>query len=122
MVRTILAVVGGLVVWTLVATLLDIGLRLALPGYREAEPALAFTLTMMIARLTLAVIASLAAGAATQAIAPAGKWAPWMVGLIGLALFLPEHIRIGARLPLWYHAFFLVTLVPLVVLGARIWG
>src|SRR6185436_964244 len=118
--RTILAVIGGLMAWTLVATLLDIGLRLVRPGYREAEPALAFTLTMMIARLSLAVIASLAAGAAARSIAPASNLAPWIIGLVALAIFLPEHIRIGARLPLWYHLFFLVTLAPLVGLGARI--
>ena len=119
MVRTILAVIGGLVAWAVVATLLDIGLRLALPGYREAEPALAFTLAMKLSRLTLAVIASLAAGATVGTIAPASRWAPWIAGLIMLALFLPEHIRIWSLLPVWYHLFFLVTLAPLVALGAR---
>jgi len=120
MVRTILAVIGGLVTWTAVATLIDIGLRLALPGYREAEPVLAFTLVMMIARLALAVVASLAAGAAVGAIAPAGRWAPWLVGLVALAVFVPAHIRIWNSLPIWYHLFFLVTLAPLVALGARL--
>jgi len=118
--RTILGVIGGLVAWVAIATVLDIGLRYALPGYREAEPLLVFTLTMKIARLTLALIASLGAGAAARAIAPASRWAPWLVGLILLALFLPEHIWIGARLPLWYHLFFLITLAPTVALGARL--
>ena len=118
--RTILGVLGGLVTWTIVVTLLDIGLRFVLPGYRAAEPALAFTLTMKIARLTEAVIASLAAGAAVRAIAPTSTWAPWIVGLIAVAIFLPEHIRIWDRLPVWYHLFFLVTLAPFAALGARI--
>lgn len=120
MLRTILAVIGGLVAWAVVATLLDIGVRYALPGYRAAEPLLLFTMPMKIARLSLAVIASLAAGAVARAIAPASKAAPWIVGLILLALFLPSHIQIGARLPLWYHLFFLVTLAPLVALGAQL--
>src|SRR5436309_2711038 len=114
MMRTILAVIGGLVAWALVATLLDIGLRLALPGHREAEPVLAFTLTMKLARLTLALLASLAAGAAIGTIAPASRPAPWVAGLIMLAIFLPEHIRIWPLLPVWYHLFFLVTLAPFV--------
>ena len=120
MVRTILAVIGGLVAWALVATLLDIGLRLALPGYHAAEATLAFTLTMKLARLTLAVLTSLAAGMATRAIAPASRLAPWLVGLIMLAFFLPVHISIWPLLPVWYHLFFLVTLAPLVALGARL--
>lgn len=117
--RTILAVVGGLMAWAVVATLLNIGLRLALPGYSEAEPALAFTLAMKIGRLSLAVAASLAAGAVARSIAPASRAAPWVVGLVTLALFLPVHIQIWERLPVWYHLFFLITLAPLVALGAR---
>ncbi|MBV9883530.1 MAG: hypothetical protein JO276_11020 [Sphingomonadaceae bacterium] len=118
--RTILAVIGGLVAWALVATVLDIGLRLALTGYHAAEATLAFTLTMKLARLTLAAIASLAAGAVIGAIAPSSRLAPWIAGAIMLALFLPEHIRIWPLLPVWYHLFFLITLAPLVVLGARL--
>ena len=118
--RTVLAVVGGIVAWMVVATVLDIGLRLALPGYHDAEATLAFTLGMKIARLSLAVAASLAAGAAARWIAPTSKAAPWIVALILLALFVPEHIRIGSRLPLWYHLFFLLTLAPFVALGARL--
>ena len=91
--RTTFGVVGGLVTWAAVATVIDIGVRVALPGYRAAEPLLAFTLAMKIARLTLAAVASLAAGYAARAIAPASRFAPWLVGLVLLALFLPEHIR-----------------------------
>ncbi len=116
--RTVLAVVGGLVAWTLIATLINIGLRLVLPGYSQAEPVLAFTLTMKIARLSLAVVASLGAGAVIRSIAPASRAAPWICGFIILALFLPVHISIWPLLPIWYHLFFLVTLVPFVAVGA----
>lgn len=118
--RTVFAVVGGLVAWVLIVSLVDRGLRLAMPGYEAAEPDLAFTLPMMIARLAEAVITSLAAGAVTRAIAPASARAPWIVGGIMLLLFLPQHVRIWAQLPAWYHLLFLITLAPLVVLGARI--
>jgi hypothetical protein len=118
--RAILGIIGGLVAWTAVVTCIDIGLRHALPGYQAAEPTLAFTLAMMIARLSMAAFTSLVAGAVVRAIAPASRFAPWIVGLVLLALFLPEHIRIGSRLPLWYHLVFLITLAPLVALGAQI--
>jgi hypothetical protein len=115
--RTILAVISGLVVWGLVATVLDIGLRHALPGYAAAEPLLAFSLGMKIARLALGAVSSLAAGAVARAVAPASRVAPLIVGLIMLALFVPGHVRIWSRLPIWYHLTFLTTLAPLVVLG-----
>jgi hypothetical protein len=118
--RTVLGVIGGLVAWTVIVTLLNIGLRHALSGYAAAEPVLAFTLPMMIGRLSIAVLTSLATGAIVRAIAPESKRAPWIVGLVAVALFVPVHIQIWSRFPVWYHLFFLVTLVPLVVLGARL--
>lgn len=120
--RAVLGVIAGLVTWGAVATLLDIGLRFALPGYRAAEPLLAFTLTMKVARLLLGAASSLAAGVVTRLVAPASKLAPWIVGGITLAVFLPGHIQIWSRLPVWYHLIFLTTLLPLVVIGAEIRG
>ncbi len=119
MMRNGLSVIAGLIAWALGATLLDRCLRAALPGYAAAEPILAFSLTMKVARLGIAVTASLIAGAVIRAVAPASRWMPWIVGLILLVVFLPIHIHIGSRLPLWYHLFFLLTLAPLVALGAR---
>jgi hypothetical protein len=118
--RTVLGMIGGFAAWVVIVTVLNIGLRHVLPDYVTAEPALALTLTMMIARLSIAVVTSLAAGAIVRAIAPASRLAPWIVGLVMLAPFLPVHIQIGSRLPLWYHLFFLITLAPLVALGARL--
>lgn len=118
--RRILGVLAGLVAWAIVATLLNFGLRAVLPGYAKAEPSFAFTLPMEIGRLALAVLASLAAGAAVRAVAPSSRLAPWALGFVMLMLFLPVHIGIGARLPLWYHLFFLITLAPLVALGAEL--
>ena len=117
--RNVLAVLAGLIAWAVIATILNFGVRAAIPGYHAAEPLLAFTLTMKVARLTLAIVSSLAAGSLVRTIAPASRWAPWTVGFILLLLFLPVHIQIGARLPLWYHLFFLLTLATSVALGAQ---
>lgn len=117
--RNVLAVLGGLLAWIVIVSLINRGLRLWLPGYAAAEPALAFTLTMKLARLGMAAVTSLLAGAAARAIAPTGRWVPWIVGGVMLLLFLPSHVMLWTRFPLWYHLTFLLTLVPLVVLGAR---
>jgi hypothetical protein len=118
--RSVLGVVVGLVAWVLVVTLLDIVLRWSIPGYASVERALTFTLTMEIARLSIAVATSLIAGAIVRTIAPGSRVAPWIVGLVLLAFFVPTHVQIGTRLPLWYHLTFLLTLAPLVALGARL--
>jgi len=119
MTRSILAFILGLVVWVLVASLLNRGLRLALGGYAAAEPQMAFTLGMMAARLALGAVASLAAGAAARVVAPSAR-VVWVLGVFLLAAFIPAHVRLWTRFPVWYHLVFLGTLVPLVALGATL--
>lgn len=118
--RSIFAALAGLAVWVLVASLLNRGLRLGLAGYAIAEPTMTFTLGMKMARLILGALASLAAGAATGALAPSSPRLPWVVGAILLAAFIPAHVQLWVKFPVWYHLVFLVTLVPLVVLGAAL--
>lgn len=118
--RSILAFIAGLAAWVLVASLLNRGLRLALRGYAAAEPELTFTHGMMAARLVLGALASLAAGAATRAVAPSSRRAAWVLGAVLLAAFIPIHVRLWANFPVWYHLVFLGTLVPLVALGATL--
>ena len=118
--RTVAAIVAGLVAWAVVVTILNFGLRAAIPGYHAAEATLQFTMAMKIGRLTEAALTSLAAGAVVALIAPAKKWAPWLVGLIVLAMFLPVHVKLWHAFPVWYHLSFLVPLVPLVALGAAL--
>lgn len=118
--RTVLSVIGGLIAWMLVVALIDLGLRHGLQGYAEAETSLAFTLTMKIARLSMAMLASIAAGIAVRAIAPASRLAPWIVGFLLLLLFVPIHVQLWSKLPAWYHLTFLITLAPLIALGAQL--
>jgi hypothetical protein len=118
--RSIFALLAGLVLWALVATLVNRGLRAGLPGYALAEPTLTFTLDMKVARLILAALASLVAGAATGRIAPSRTALPWVLGAMILAAFIPVHVQLWAKFPVWYHLTFLGTLVPLVALGAAL--
>ena len=120
--RSILAFVAGLVVWMLVASLLNFGLRAGFAGYALAEPAMTFTLGMKVARLILGALASLAAGAAAGWIAPSRTSVPWVLGAMILAAFIPVHVQLWAKFPVWYHLVFLGTLVPLVLLGAALIG
>ena len=120
--RTIGSIFAGFFAWGLVVTLLNFGLRAAIPGYHAAEATLLFTGVMKAGRLIEAAIASLAAGAIIGWIAPSAKWAPWIVGFVILAMFLPVHIQLWSKFPVWYHLSFLVPLMPLAVLGAAAFG
>jgi hypothetical protein len=118
--RTVASIVAGLIAWVVIVTLLNFGLRAAIPGYHSAEATLDFTLAMKLGRLIEAAVTSVAAGAVVGLVALSKKWAPLIVGLIILAIFLPVHVSLWAKFPVWYHLAFLVPLVPLVVLGASL--
>jgi hypothetical protein len=120
--RTVGSMIAGFFAWGLVVTLLNFGLRAAIPGYHAAEATLQFTMAMKAGRLIEAAVASIAAGALIGWLAPSAKWAPWIVGGVILAMFLPVHVQLWNAFPVWYHLSFLVPLVPLVVLGSRLIG
>ncbi len=117
--RSIAAFFAGMIAWILVVSLLNRLLRLGIEGYAASEPAMTFTLGMMLARLGMAAVASLVAGAVTRWIAPSSERVAWVMGLVILALFVPSHVMLWHSFPIWYHLTFLVTLVPLVMLGSR---
>jgi hypothetical protein len=116
--RPILAFVAGLLLWVVLISLLNRGLRAFVAGYAAAEPVYSFTLGMMAARLMIAALASLGAGALAAWIAPASPRVPLLLGLLLLLSFIPIHVRLWSFFPFWYHLTFLGTLVPLVALGA----
>ena len=116
--RTILACLVGLLTWAVVVTLINRVLRLSLPNYTAAEQTLLFTLGMKWARLLMAIVTSVVAGAVTAGISRSSRWAPLIVGSVVLAIFVPGHIAIWSKFPVWYHLTFLLTIIPAVLVGA----
>ena len=120
MVKAVLGVVAGLLVW--VACLMVAGsiMRATWPAYVRVADAMTFTLPMMLARLAIAAVATLAAGWTTTVIAPRSLLVRLMPGLILLVVFIPQHIMLWNRFPVWYHLTFLLSLVPLTYLGGAV--
>ncbi len=116
--RSILACLVGLIMWMVVVTVINRVLRLSLPDYTAAEHTLQFTLVMKWARLLMAIVTSLVAGAVTAWVSPSSRWAPLIVGSVVFAMFVPVHIAIWGKFPVWYHLTFLLTIVPAVLVGA----
>ena len=113
------AVLGGLVAWTVAATLLNLGLRLGWPAYAAVEKAMTFTLAMQLARLVIGALASLAAGFTVAWISRRKPIATWILVALLLALFIPIHYQLWERFPAWYHAVFMASLPLFTLLGAK---
>jgi NhaP-type Na+/H+ or K+/H+ antiporter len=118
--RSILGGLAGLVTWIVVVSVIDRILRVTIQDYTAAERAIQFTLPMKFARLLMAAVTSVAAGAVAGRISRSSRWVPGIVGGIVLAAFLPVHIAIWSKLPTWYHLSFLLTIIPFVILGAQL--
>jgi hypothetical protein len=116
--RSVLACLAGLLTWLVVVTVINRVLRLSLPNYTAAEHTLQFTLGMKWARLLMAIVTSVVAGAVTAWISRSTRWAPLIVGSVVFAMFVPVHIAIWSKFPVWYHLTFLLTIIPAVLVGA----
>jgi hypothetical protein len=121
MVKNIIGVVAGLAVWMIVVTIAGFILRVSWPEYASVASAMTFTLPMMIARLSIGALATIAMGSVTAVIARS-LIAKLMPGIIMLVLFIPQHMMLWQKFPVWYHLTFLLSLVPLTWAGAHFAG
>ena len=119
-IKILLAVLAGFVAWFVVATIANLIVRAAIPGYVEAEPTMSFTLPMMFARLATGIVSSIVAGFACAFIARGLFVAVKILATILVLFFLPVHYSLWEHFPAWYHAFFLISLAPFVLLGGLI--
>ena len=110
----------GLAAFIAVGSLGLLVLRTAWHEYALAEPLKLYTLAMLVARLSVAQVASLAAGVlAERSAGPAGGGAAgggaagaWAAGTLLLLLSVPLHFQVWYDYPVWYHVVYLALLVP----------
>ena len=120
MARVILGIVAGVIVWMASATAVGLILREAWPQYAAVAAAMAFTLPMMFARLAIGALATLLAGWVTSVITRRSTVARLTTGVLLLAVFIPQHVQLWHKFPVWYHLTFLLSLLPLSYLGGSI--
>ena len=108
----------GLAVWVAVGALGLLALRTLWHEYALAEPLKLYTPGMLAARLTVATLASIVAGAVASR--PAGPAGTWAAGTLLLLLSVPVHIGVWPDYPAWYHAVYLTLLVPVTAAGGSL--
>jgi hypothetical protein len=98
-------------------------LRAVWPEYAAAEPHKAYTLGMLIARLSLAALLTAGAACATTLVARDDGRTAWYLGILFLLLSLPVHLHsVWNDYPAWYHAVYLLSLVPIAGYSGRLFG
>ena len=119
MARNFIAVVAGLAVWLAIAIVAGLIMRETWPAYASVADAMTFTLPMMIARLSIGALATVSMGFVTALITKSAV-ARLIPGLLLLAVFIPEHVTLWDKFPIWYHLTFLLSLVPLTYIGNNV--
>ena len=119
MAKKIFGVVAGLVIWLVAVSVAGLIMRAAWPAYASVADAMTFTLPMMIARLSIGAVATVAAGWVAGTITRRSTIATVLPGVLLLVAFIPEHISLWEKFPVWYHLTFLLSLIPLTFAGGR---
>ena len=131
MIRLILAVVAGFAVWTILWLGSDQVLINASKDWYGAHQyafetamlnATPFTpdTTILLMHLVRCVVISLMAGFLAAVVARETRKAPLALGIVLFLFGLMIQVMAWNYLPIWYHAIFLLLLIPMTVLGGRL--
>ncbi|WP_017663942.1 hypothetical protein [Porphyrobacter sp. AAP82] len=120
--RLLAAVVAGVVFFALFVSLINRGAMLVWPAYGEAFPTNSFSSGMMILRLCMGAAALLGSGYLVAAISRVKHLAAIIAAGVLLLLGGTVHLNepIWSSFPLWYHIAFIGSIVPAVLIGARL--
>lgn len=121
MIRNIVAVVGGFIVWSAVWLAGNAGLRGGMPERFETDGTTRDTLVLGLA-LVLSVVCSLFGGWVTGRLANRPPFAGTILGVVLLAVGVAVQASVWSLMPVWYHLVFLALLVPMAKAGAGAGG
>lgn len=111
----------GLVSWFALVTIVGRVMQVAWPAYASRVETFDFTLTMLIARLAIGAAVTLVSGRIATWWSPDDRASLWLLGTALVAVFVPVHVQLWSKFPVVYHATFLLSLVPLTLVGGRLW-
>lgn len=120
MIRAIGAMVAGVVAWEAVVLLATFAGRFVWPAYALVEKQREFALDMLLSRLAVGAIATLAFGAVVAWVARGEKRTIHAIIALGLLYSVVDHIIVWNQFPVWYHLVYLAYLVPLAMLGGQL--
>lgn len=131
MARIILGVIVGFVVWTIIWLGSDqVLIMMSKSWYGQHQFALEDSLlnqapftadnTILLIGVIRGLIASLMAGFIAAFVAGENRKSPLALGILLLLAGLGVQIGLWNYIPVWYHAIFLLLLIPATVIGGRL--
>lgn len=133
MVRIVLGILAGFVVWSIIWIGSDSVLRMLSPGWYGAEQVglenamynqTSFTAntSVLLIGLVRSIFCSLLSGFIAAFVANEQLKAPLVLGVLLLIMGLLVQSMLGSLIPMWYNIVFLALLIPVTFLGAKLRG
>ena len=120
MLRLIGAILTGAVVWLVSVSVLGFLCGMAWPEMAAIKDMTLLTVPMLLTRLSISALSSLAGGYVATMIGRESTRAPLGAGILLLVVFVPYHMTIWHNFPVWYHLTFFVSLPILSLLGGML--
>ncbi len=120
MLRKVLGIIVGFVVWSILWVGIDAGLRAIFSSYDESVKAMTFSSTMLMIPLALSAFCSIVSGFVAALIARENSKSPFVLGILLLIVGIFVQISVWDKIPLWYNFAFWVLLIPMTILGGRL--
>lgn len=125
-IRVVVGAAIEFISWFAVTIIVGGGAGMAWPAFGAANRAFNATQTMLfddqmlMMRLAISAVASLVAAWIAGLTVRDNRIAPLVGGLVLLVFFVPVHLSIWDKFPLWYHVTFLTSLPVLAYIGGRL--
>lgn len=120
LVRIIGAAVAGAITWEAVVAVATLMGRLVWPAYAAVEEQRIFSMDMLLSRLAVGALATLAFGIVISLVTKGDTKSIRLIVFAGLLFSVVDHIIVWDQFPVWYHLLYLAYIVPLALLGGRI--
>ena len=120
MLKIILGVVTGFIVWSILWVGVDAILRAVWTSYDESVKAMTFSSAMLSVPLVLSAVVSLISGYVTALISKENTKSPLILGILLLIVGVFVQMGVWDKIPFWYHLTFWILLIPMTLLGGKL--
>jgi hypothetical protein len=131
MLRTILGVAGGFFAWLTVWVVSEKITSALWPAFGVHQEAFQAAITdggdftaegaMLVTHIVLGSIVSVISGFLAALIAGGNSRAPLIMGFLLLAMGLLKAVMSWSYVPIWYHILFTALLLPMALLGGKLY-
>lgn len=112
--KVFLGILAGLAAYAIIGSLGLYLLKISWADYAIASEDKSYTLAMLLSRLFIGILASIAAGISATKIANDKGKSAWFVGAIVFCLAAYTHfVKVWADYPVWYHFSYLLPIIPI---------